>query len=131
MRASSRNMPMNCFFSDEVRQDALDGDDLLEALEAGALGAEHLGHAAGGDALDDAVRCCCCAIRAPSRPRVWFSRSDGSRDARLVTTCRDFGSAKCARAPPKTRDSGVARSRGALVLRSRSPPGAVAQLGER
>ena len=39
----------------EVRQDALDRDLLLEALEARALGAEHLGHAARRELLDDAV----------------------------------------------------------------------------
>ena len=54
-RASSRNIAMNFFFSDEVRQDALDRDLLLEALEARALGAEHLGHAARRELLDDAV----------------------------------------------------------------------------
>src|SRR5436853_408880 len=39
----------------QVRQDALDRDDLLEPLEARALGAVHLGHAAGGDTLDDSI----------------------------------------------------------------------------
>ena len=39
----------------EVRQDALDRDLLLEALDPGALGEEDLGHAARGEALDDAV----------------------------------------------------------------------------
>ena len=39
----------------EVRQDALDGDLLAEALQALALGAEHLRHAARFELLDDAV----------------------------------------------------------------------------
>jgi hypothetical protein len=39
----------------EVRQDALDGDALLEALDAGALGDEDLGHAARGEAFEHAV----------------------------------------------------------------------------
>ena len=32
----------------QLRQDALDDDELLEALHAGLLGEEHLGHAAFG-----------------------------------------------------------------------------------
>ena len=39
----------------QVRQDALDGDLLPEALEPFALGAEHFGHAARFELLDDAV----------------------------------------------------------------------------
>ena len=39
----------------QVRENALDGDELLEALESRALGAEHLGHTAGGDALENLV----------------------------------------------------------------------------
>ncbi len=37
------------------REDALDGDLLLEALDARALGEEHLRHAARGEALEDPV----------------------------------------------------------------------------
>jgi hypothetical protein len=39
----------------EVREDALDRDDLLEPLEARALGAVDLGHTASGDSLDDSI----------------------------------------------------------------------------
>src|SRR5436309_3221789 len=39
----------------EVRQDALQADQLLEARRAGLLGEVHLGHAAGGDELDELV----------------------------------------------------------------------------
>ena len=46
---------MNFFFSRQVREDALDRDLLREPLEALALGAEHLGHAARLELLDDAV----------------------------------------------------------------------------
>src|SRR6185437_1792258 len=42
-------------FLAELRQDALDRDLLAEALDAGALGDEHLRHAAGCQALEDAV----------------------------------------------------------------------------
>ena len=55
-RLSSRFiLPMNCLLLGEVRQHALDRDDLLEALESGALGAEHLRHAARSDPLEDLV----------------------------------------------------------------------------
>ena len=37
------------------RQDALDGEDLLEALDAEGLGLEDLGHAADADALEQEV----------------------------------------------------------------------------
>ena len=37
------------------RQDALDGEDLLEALDAEGLGLEDLGHAANADALEQDV----------------------------------------------------------------------------
>ncbi len=46
---------MNFFFSRQVRQDALDRDLLAEPLQALALGAEHLRHAARLELLDDAV----------------------------------------------------------------------------
>src|SRR5690606_15868389 len=39
----------------EMRQNALDRDDLLEALEPGALGAIHLRHAPRGNPFDDSV----------------------------------------------------------------------------
>ena len=54
-RASSRNIEMNFEFSPEVRQHALDRDLLAKPFEAVALGAKHLGHAAGLELLDDAV----------------------------------------------------------------------------
>ena len=43
------------FVVGQVRQDLLDRDDLLEALDARALGLVELGHAAGGDPLEDLV----------------------------------------------------------------------------
>ena len=45
---------MNCFFSVRCGRTRLIAT-LLEALEARALRAEHLGHAAGGDLLEDLV----------------------------------------------------------------------------
>jgi len=39
----------------QVRKDALDGDLLLEALDSSAFGAEHFGHSAGGQLLDDSI----------------------------------------------------------------------------
>jgi hypothetical protein len=38
-----------------VRQDALDGDLLLESLEPGALGSKHFRHPARSQFLDDPV----------------------------------------------------------------------------
>ena len=53
--ASSMNILMKSRSSAIVGQDPLDGDDLLEALDAEALGLEDLRHAADADALEQQV----------------------------------------------------------------------------
>ena len=55
MRASSTNMATKSLAPSKTGQDALDGDLLLEAGRALINGAEHLGHAALRQALDEKV----------------------------------------------------------------------------
>jgi hypothetical protein len=72
----------------ELRQDALDDDDLLDAAEHLDLGLVDLGHAARGDALDELV--------PPVKPglvvvglRVFFSHpTEGDRNTRTVRVVR-------------------------------------------
>ena len=53
--ASSMNILMKSGSSPIDRQDPLDRDDLLEALDAEGLGLEDLGHAADADAIEQEV----------------------------------------------------------------------------
>ena len=54
----------------ELRQDALDDEDLLEALDAEALGLEDLGHAALAEALEQSIAAECGVHARPRSPEL-------------------------------------------------------------
>ncbi len=93
----------------KVREHALDRDDLLEPLEARALGSIHLGHAARGDALDDAITLLLLCHRVEGLrllARVWFWPSDGQGE-HPAQPCRLPPREECA--PMREKPDALAR----------------------
>ena len=86
----------------EVRQDALDRDDLLEALDAGALGLEDLGHAADRHPVDELV-----GAEAVVAPRRLARRSAGAGGGGGVASSR---ASRRWRSRPPTRGRAPARA---------------------
>src|SRR5688500_17662559 len=79
----------------EVRQHALDGDGLLEPLEASAFGSEHLGHAARGDLLEDLVALLLMSHRSVASRAVRETRNQRSTSSpSLASTSGVRGSAR-------------------------------------